>query len=114
MFRLQSLQLHAGVHQAHAAHVSTRWCALLQDAARGLLFIDAGSDLNSGQTVTGDPAGTRGKPGHGYGYGLGVRVKSPMGMIRFEYGWSDKVSWREGGRAALGAGKLHVGIGSRF
>ena len=88
--------------------------ARVQDAARGLVFLDAGSDLNSGQTVVGDPAGTRGKPGHGLGYGAGVRVRSPMGMIRFEYGWSDRVSWRELGRGALTAGKLHVGIGSRF
>jgi outer membrane protein insertion porin family len=88
--------------------------SMFQDAFKGLLFVDAGSDLNSGQTVVGDPAGTRGKPGKGLGYGVGMRVGSPMGLIRFEYGWNDKAKWAEEGRATVGKGRLHIGIGSRF
>ena len=37
--------------------------------AQGTLFCDYGTDLNSGMSVTGDPAGARGKPGSGFGYG---------------------------------------------
>jgi outer membrane protein insertion porin family len=29
----------------------------------GVLFFDYGTDLDSGESVLGDPAGTRGKPG---------------------------------------------------
>lgn len=36
---------------------------------KGTLFCDYGTDLNSGMSVTGDPAGARGKPGSGFGYG---------------------------------------------
>lgn len=38
-----------------------RW--LLARPVHGTLFADYGSDLDSGETVIGDPAGTRGKPG---------------------------------------------------
>ena len=86
------------------------------DACRAVAFVDAGSDLNSGQTVVGDPAGTRGKPGRGFGYGVGLRLRSPMGLLRFEYGWHDGTSWlREGGTGlTFPKGRLHIGMGSRF
>jgi hypothetical protein len=43
------------------AYVCGRW--LLAKPVHGTLFADYGSDLDSGETVIGDPAGTRGKPG---------------------------------------------------
>lgn len=70
-------------------------------ALQGVLFADYGSDFDSGQTVLGDPAGVRGKPGSGYGYGLGVRIDTSLGAVRLEYGFSDK-----------GLGRFHLGIGS--
>lgn len=41
--------------------VCFRW--LLAKPVHGTLFADYGSDLDSGESVIGDPAGTRGKPG---------------------------------------------------
>lgn len=69
----------------------------------GALFVDFGSDLGSGSSVPGDPAGVREKPGSGFGYGLGVRVQSPLGPIRVDYGFNDQ-----------GESRLHFGIGERF
>jgi len=69
----------------------------------GALFLDAGSDLGTGDDVPGDPAGIRGKPGSGYGYGLGVRIQSPLGPIRIDYGIND-----------TGDNQIHFGIGERF
>jgi outer membrane protein insertion porin family len=45
--------------------VCCRW--LLAKPVHGTLFADYGSDLDSGETVIGDPAGTRGKPGRQVG-----------------------------------------------
>ncbi|MEH2347949.1 MAG: outer membrane protein assembly factor [Nostoc sp.] len=69
----------------------------------GVLFADFASDLGSGDTVLGDPAGVRGKPGYGFGYGAGVRLNSPLGLIRADYGINDQ-----------GESKVHLGIGQRF
>lgn len=69
----------------------------------GVLFADYASDLGSGDTVLGDPAGARGKPGNGFGYGAGLRVDSPLGLIRADYGINDQ-----------GQGRVHIGIGQRF
>jgi outer membrane protein insertion porin family len=68
-----------------------------------VLFADFGSDLGSGDTVPGDPAGARDKPGTGFGYGAGVRVDSPLGLIRADLGFNDQ-----------GESKLQFGIGQRF
>ncbi|KAJ7980765.1 outer envelope protein 80, chloroplastic [Quillaja saponaria] len=68
----------------------------------GALFADYGTDLGSGPSVPGDPAGTRLKPGSGYGYGFGIRVDSPLGPLRLEYAFSDKQAKR-----------FHFGIGHR-
>ena len=84
------------------------------DRFSGVVFLDAGTDANSGQTVVGDPAGTRGKPGTGCGYGFGLRMASPMGPLRAEYAWSDRSRWREDGAATLLRGRLHIGIGPRL
>ncbi|ARV61568.1 hypothetical protein BZZ01_25680 [Nostocales cyanobacterium HT-58-2] len=72
-------------------------------ALGGVLFADFASDLGSGETVLGDPAGVRGKPGTGFGYGAGVRFDSPLGLIRADYGLNDQ-----------GESRLHFGIGQRF
>lgn len=69
----------------------------------GALFFDVGTDLGTGNSVPGNPAGVRGKPGSGFGYGLGVRVQSPLGPIRIDYGFTDE-----------GDSRLHFGIGERF
>ncbi|GMY16311.1 outer envelope protein 80, chloroplastic [Fagus crenata] len=68
----------------------------------GVIFADYGTDLGSGQTVLGDPAGARLKPGSGYGYGFGIRVDSPLGPLRLEYAFSDKHAKR-----------FHFGVGHR-
>lgn len=69
----------------------------------GVLFVDAATDLGSGSSVPGDPAGIRDKPGSGFGYGVGVRVNSPLGPIRVDLGFSDQ-----------GDSRIHFGIGERF
>jgi outer membrane protein insertion porin family len=69
----------------------------------GVVFADFASDLGSGNTVLGNPAGVRDKPGFGFGYGAGVRFDSPLGLIRADYGINDQ-----------GETKVHLGIGQRF
>ncbi|XP_038698414.1 outer envelope protein 80, chloroplastic-like [Tripterygium wilfordii] len=68
----------------------------------GVVFADYGTDLGSGPTVRGDPAGARYKPGSGYGYGFGVRVDSPLGPLRLEYAFNDRQARR-----------FHFGVGHR-
>ncbi|KAH9324576.1 hypothetical protein KI387_004754, partial [Taxus chinensis] len=68
----------------------------------GAIFADYGTDFGSGQTVPGDPAGARGKPGNGYGYGAGIRVDSPLGPLRLEYAQNN-----------LFARRFHFGVGYR-
>jgi len=75
----------------------------LVGAVGGVLFCDAGSDLETGHTVLGDPGGTRGKPGSGCGAGAGLRVDSPLGPWRFEYALNDR-----------GARRFHLGMGKAF
>ncbi|XP_031256933.1 outer envelope protein 80, chloroplastic isoform X1 [Pistacia vera] len=68
----------------------------------GVIFSDYGTDLGSGPTVPGDPAGARLKPGSGYGYGFGIRVDSPLGPLRLEYAFNDRQAKR-----------FHFGVGHR-
>ncbi|GAY46955.1 hypothetical protein CUMW_100930 [Citrus unshiu] len=68
----------------------------------GVIFSDYGTDLGSGPSVPGDPAGARLKPGSGYGYGFGIRVDSPLGPLRLEYAFNDKQAKR-----------FHFGVGYR-
>jgi len=67
----------------------------------GSIFADYGSDLGSGATVPGDPAGCRQKPGSGYGVGAGVRIDTPIGPLRLEYAMNETRQRR-----------FHLGIGS--
>jgi outer membrane protein insertion porin family len=69
----------------------------------GVLFADFASDLGSGDTVLGNPAGVRNKPGIGFGYGGGVRFNSPLGLLRADYGINDQ-----------GESRLHFGLGQNF
>ncbi|MBW4516251.1 MAG: BamA/TamA family outer membrane protein [Timaviella obliquedivisa GSE-PSE-MK23-08B] len=69
----------------------------------GILFVDAASDLGSGDSVPGNPAGDRGKPGSGFGYGAGLQVNSPLGQIRVFYGIADD-----------GSNRFSFGLGERF
>jgi len=78
-----------------------------------VIFADAGSDLNSGQSVLGDPAGARGKDGRGLGYGLGVRIPSPLGPVRLEYAWNNKANWMAADASIVPRGRFHLGIGAR-
>ncbi len=69
----------------------------------GVLFVDMGTDLGSGNAVPGAPGPSRGKPGSGYGYGAGVRVATPLGPLRIDYGFNDR-----------GQGRIGFGFGERF
>ncbi|KAL2498983.1 Outer envelope protein 80 [Abeliophyllum distichum] len=74
----------------------------LRGPVEGAIFADYGTDLGSGPSVPGDPAGARNKPGSGYGYGVGIRVDSPLGPLRLEYAFNDHRN-----------GRFHFGIGLR-
>ncbi|CAG9465111.1 unnamed protein product [Pedinophyceae sp. YPF-701] len=78
-----------------------RWPLLAPVA--GCAFIDGGTDLGTGESVSGDPAGTRGKPGMGYGFGAGLRLDSPVGPLRLEYAFNDR-----------GQSRFHFGVGSQM
>ena len=70
----------------------------------GALFLDAATDLGSGSSVPGNPAGVRGKPGSGFGYGIGIRVQAgALGPIRIDYGINDQ-----------GGSNIRFGFGERF
>lgn len=56
----------------------------------GVVFADFATDLGSGDTVLGEPANERDKPGMGMGAGIGVRWRSPFGLVRFDVGISDQ------------------------
>ncbi len=69
----------------------------------GEIFADYGSDLGTGNTVPGNPAGSRGKPGNGLGYGAGVRINTPIGPVRVDYVLNSRSENR-----------VQFGIGERF
>lgn len=72
-------------------------------AVGGALFVDAATDLGTGDNVPGNPAGLLGKPGSGLGYGVGIRVQSPLGPLRIDYGFNTE-----------GDSRINFGIGERF
>jgi outer membrane protein insertion porin family len=67
------------------------------------VFADYGTDLGTGSSVTGNPAGVRSKPGNGFGYGAGVRLQSPIGPLRLDYGLNN-----------IGETRIQFGLGERF
>ena len=67
------------------------------------IFADYGTDLGTGSSVPGNPAGLRGKPGDGFGYGAGLRVNSPIGPVRIDYALNSRSESR-----------IQFGIGERF
>jgi outer membrane protein insertion porin family len=69
----------------------------------GVLFVDYGTDLGSADSVIGNPAGARGKPGNGVGYGAGLRIQSPLGAIRIDYGINNN-----------GGNQFSFGLGEKF
>jgi len=69
----------------------------------GVLFAEYGTDLGSGSSVPGNPAGVRNKPGDGGGFGVGLRVQSPLGNIRIDFGM-----------ATNGGSQFSFGIGEKF
>jgi outer membrane protein insertion porin family len=69
----------------------------------GGLFVDYGTDLGTGSSVPGNPAGSRGKPGNGLGYGAGLRINSPIGPVRVDYAINSRSESR-----------IQFGIGERF
>ena len=69
----------------------------------GTVFFDAATDLGSGSSVIGNPAGARDKPGSGFGYGAGIRIQSPLGPIRLDYGLNND-----------GESRVQFGLGERF
>jgi outer membrane protein insertion porin family len=67
------------------------------------IFADYGTDLGTGSSVPGNPAGVRSKPGNGFGYGAGVRFQSPLGPLRLDYAINDRSETR-----------IQFGLGERF
>ena len=67
----------------------------------GVVFADYGSDLGSGATIPGDPAGCRQKPGSGAGVGAGFRCTTPLGALRLEWAINEFKQRR-----------FHLGIGN--
>jgi outer membrane protein insertion porin family len=68
------------------------------------IFADYGTDLGTGSSVSGNPAGVRSKPGNGFGYGAGIRVlQTPIGTLRLDYGINN-----------LGEKRIQFGLGERF
>jgi outer membrane protein insertion porin family len=85
------------------AQISAEYRFPLFSILGGVLFADYGTDLGTGDSVPGNPAGVRGKPGNGFGYGAGLRIQSPIGPIRVDYGFNDQ-----------GDSRIHFGVGERF
>jgi outer membrane protein insertion porin family len=76
----------------------------LISALGGSVFADYGTDLGTGNSVPGDPAGARLKPGNGFGYGAGIRINTPFfAPIRLDYA-----------RNNLGEDRVQFGFGDRF
>jgi outer membrane protein insertion porin family len=69
----------------------------------GVLFVDYGTNLGTQADVPGQPGIVRGKPGDGLGYGVGIRVKTPIGPVRLDYGWTID-----------GGNRFQFGFGERF
>jgi len=73
------------------------------DLLGGVLFVDAATNLGSGNAVIGNPSGRRDLPGSGASAGIGVRINTPLGPIRVDYGFTTD-----------GSSRVHFGIGEKF
>jgi outer membrane protein insertion porin family len=69
----------------------------------GTVFVDYATDLGSGDTVVGEPAEVRNKPGNGFGFGVGVRALTRFGPVRLEFALNDD-----------GDAKAHFTMSDRF
>lgn len=91
-----------GAGRSYALATAEYRFPLFSEFLSGVLFVDYGTDLGSGDSVPGNPAGVRGKPGSGFGFGPGIRVRTPLGALRLDYGLSSEGS------------RFHFGFGERF
>lgn len=76
---------------------------LFASPVTGVLFADFGTDLGSTSAKIGEGGVEETNRGTGFGYGAGLRINSPVGVIRADFGLSDR-----------GDSRLHFGIGHRF
>lgn len=76
---------------------------LFASPVTGVLFADFGTDLGSTPAKIGEGGVEETNRGTGFGYGAGLRINSPVGVIRADFGLSDR-----------GDSRLHFGIGHRF
>lgn len=75
----------------------------LISALSGAVFADFATDLGSATSVPGAPGNDRGRPGSGFGAGVGLRYKSPLGVLRADWGFTDG-----------GSNRLQFTIGQKF
>jgi outer membrane protein insertion porin family len=75
----------------------------LISALGGTLFADYATDLGSASLVPGAPGNDRNRPGNGFGVGAGIRFKSPLGLLRADWGFTD-----------AGTNRLQFTIGEKF
>ncbi|NJP08610.1 MAG: BamA/TamA family outer membrane protein [Leptolyngbyaceae cyanobacterium RU_5_1] len=59
--------------------------------------------MSTSDDVLGEPGVQRDKPGTGFGFGVGLRVNSPFGILRGDFGISNK-----------GDTRFQFGFGQRF
>ncbi|MEA5467922.1 BamA/TamA family outer membrane protein [Spirulina sp. 06S082] len=76
---------------------------LFASPVTGVLFADFGTNLGSSSPTLGENGVEEIAKGIGFGYGAGIRLNSPVGVIRADFGLSDR-----------GDSRLHFGIGHRF
>lgn len=69
----------------------------------GTLFADFASDLGSALLVPGEPGLDRNRPGAGFGVGAGLRYRSPIGILRADWGFTDS-----------GTNRVQFTIGEKF
>jgi outer membrane protein insertion porin family len=75
----------------------------LISALGGAVFADFATDLGSAASVPGAPGTDRARPGSGFGAGVGLRYKSPLGVLRADWGFTDS-----------GNNRLQFTIGQKF
>jgi outer membrane protein insertion porin family len=56
----------------------------------GALFTGYITDLGTASEVIGSPADVRDKPGDGLGAGVGLRARTPLGLFRLDFGFSNE------------------------